>query len=131
MSGAVISGSGVITFDDGSASTWNCGFDSGSSIMDLRISGVGAVLKLDDFVASGTSATSYQNFKNGYDSGKIKTSFIKKAGTTMLFENFSMMIFDQVKIEASVRASEQTQMLLDAVWQSGLENEQLKLKNNV
>ena len=37
--GAVVSGSGVIVFNDGSTTTWNCGFESGAGIMDLRISG--------------------------------------------------------------------------------------------
>ena len=38
-SGAVISGSGYLRFHDGSTSTWNCGFDSGAVVMDLRITG--------------------------------------------------------------------------------------------
>ena len=48
---AVISGSGVITFDDGSTSTWNCGFDSGGAVMDLRISGTSGVIKMNDFLS--------------------------------------------------------------------------------
>lgn len=43
--GAAISGSGVMLFDDGATSTWNCGFDSGGVNMDLRISGAESTLR--------------------------------------------------------------------------------------
>jgi predicted dehydrogenase len=37
--GAAIGGGGILVFEDESTSTWNCGFDSGAVIMDLRICG--------------------------------------------------------------------------------------------
>lgn len=49
---AVITGSGVIAFSDGSTSTWNCGFEAGALNMDLRLSGTGGQFRLDDFVQS-------------------------------------------------------------------------------
>jgi len=55
QTGAAIGGSGVLLFDDGSTSTWNCGFDCGAVNMDLRISGANGVVRLDDFVSSGPS----------------------------------------------------------------------------
>ena len=49
---AVVTGSGVIAFSDGSTTTWNCGFDAGALNMDLRLSGAGGQFSLDDFVQS-------------------------------------------------------------------------------
>ena len=42
--GAAISGTGVLDFTDGSTSTWNCGFDSGAVVMDLRLTGGSGVI---------------------------------------------------------------------------------------
>ena len=42
----------VIQFDDGSTTTFNCGFESGAGVQDLRISGTKAVIRLDDFLRS-------------------------------------------------------------------------------
>ena len=50
--GACVSGSGVVRFDDGSTTTWHCGFESGAGVQDLRISGAAGVIKLDDFLRS-------------------------------------------------------------------------------
>ncbi len=40
-----------------------------------------------------------------------------------MFENFARMTRDPALFEASVRASERTQFLLDAVWERALEHE--------
>lgn len=36
---AVIAGSGIIAFDHGSTTHWDCAFDAGAACMDLRVSG--------------------------------------------------------------------------------------------
>jgi hypothetical protein len=40
-----------------------------------------------------------------------------------MFEDFAAMVGNPEWFEASVRASERTQLLLDAVWNSALQNE--------
>jgi hypothetical protein len=40
-----------------------------------------------------------------------------------MFEDFAAMVGNPTLFEASVRASERTQALLDAAWNSGLQNE--------
>jgi predicted dehydrogenase len=121
---AVVSASGVIRFDDGSTSTFNCGFDSGAGVQDLRISGTKAVVKLDDFLRSRRDDhTGVYEYRSGWDERKQVEVPSAKPGATLMFEDFAAMVGDPGRLEASIRASERTQEWLDAVWASALENE--------
>ena len=122
--GAVVSASGVLRFDDGSTSTWNCGFDSGAGVQDLRISGTKAVIKLDDFLRSRREDhTGVYEFRSGWDERKQVEVPSARPGATLMFEDFAAMVGDPARLEASIRASERTQQWLDAVWESALGNE--------
>lgn len=46
-----------------------------------------------------------------------------KPAAALMFEDFTAMVGDKARFEASVRASERTQALLDACRQSGIANE--------
>jgi len=122
--GAVVSGSGVIVFNDGSTTTWNCGFESGAGIMDLRISGAAGVIKLDDFLRARPrdKPASFEYCHGWNDKQQIEVPSAKP-GAALMFEDFATMTGNPESFEASVRASERTQLLLDAVWKSALENE--------
>ena len=126
-SGAVISGSGVMIFDDGSTSTWNCGFDSGAVNMDLRITGTDGVIRFDDFLTSDPDGSaSYTLHSGGFGtSARVETitSVKTKPGPALMFQDFAAMIGDQSAMDRSVKASERTQALLDAAWQNALTNE--------
>lgn len=121
---AVISASGVIVFNDGSTTTWNCGFESGAGIMDLRISGATGVIKLDDFLSQrrGDNAGVYE-YLLGWGHSKQVEVAASKPGSALMFEDFAAMVGNSKVFEASIRASERTQQWLDAVWDSALENE--------
>lgn len=123
--GAAISGSGVIMFDDGSTTTFNCGFDSGAGIMDLRITGVKGVIKLDDFlrVRPEDQPASYE-YSSGWGGSETVELPASKRGAALMFENFAAMVGDQELIDASIRSTERTQECLDAFWNSALQNEQ-------
>jgi len=122
--GSVASASGVIVFDDGSTNTWNCGFDSGASIMDLRISGTGGVIKLNDFV-SARPADQPADYEHIH--GRGKTDIIEvasaKPGATLIFEDFAAMIGNPDMLAASISSTERTQEWLDAIFNSALKNE--------
>jgi len=122
--GAAVSGSGVLVFDDGSTSTWNCGFESGAGIMDLRISGQQGVIKVDNFLSqrAGDNAGVYQ-YLQGWGNSELIEVPSPKPGATLMFEDFAVMTGNAALFEASVRASERTQMLLDAIWKSAVANE--------
>jgi predicted dehydrogenase len=126
-SNAVITGSGVIAFDDGSTNTWNCGFEAGAVNMDLRISGAGGEFSLHDFVQSqGDGAAEYDYRKGGFGdsatSEHIKVPSAKPAAVLMI-EDFAAMVGDSVRFEASVAASVRTQEWLDAIWSKAIHNE--------
>jgi predicted dehydrogenase len=121
---AAVSGSGVIVFSDGSTTTWNCGFESGAGIMDLRISGAKGVIKLDDFLTQRPTdrPADYEYRQNWNDTRFIEVPF-DKPEASLMFEDFAVMVTDKDAIARSMRASERTQDWLDAVWESALENE--------
>jgi predicted dehydrogenase len=121
---AAVSGSGIIVLDDGSTTTWNCGFESGAGIMDLRISGAKGVIKLDDFLTQRPAdrPADYEYRQNWSDSRFIEVPF-DKPEAALMYEDFAAMVTDEAWIARSMRASERTQQWLDAVWESALENE--------
>ena len=120
VNNAVVSGSGVMRFNDGSTSTWNCAFISGTWVQDLRLTGPDGVLWIDDFV--GARGDERYRVRRGRDTEEIAIPFSKHQATSM-FEDFTKMVHDPAMFEAGVRASERTQAWLDAAWQSALENE--------
>jgi predicted dehydrogenase len=124
--GAVIGGGGVIAFDDGSTSTWNCGFDAGAVSMDLRISGTAGQFSLRDFVSNeGSGPAEYEYRKGGFGSGTTERISVPaaKPAAALMFENFAATVGDSSRFEASVIASEKTQEWLDAIWTKGIQNE--------
>ena len=122
---AVVSGSGVMAYSDGSTHTWNCGFESGAANMDLRLAGPNGQLSLPDFVITQGDGE-YEFRKGGFGPGatveRLKAPSTKPAAALM-FENFAAMVGNPDLFEASVTASERTQEWLDAAWDAGLENE--------
>ena len=124
--GAAISASGVIVLDDGSTTTFNCGFDSGAGIMDLRITGAKGVIKLDDFLrvrpADQPARYEYISGWGGSETVELPPS---KRGAALMFEDFAAMVGDPELIEASIRSTKRTQEWLDAFWNSALRNEQV------
>ena len=122
--GAAVSGSGVIVFSDGSTTTWNCGFESGAGIQDLRISGAAGVIKLDDFLGQRSSdMAGVYELLQGWGGSETVVVPSSKPAATLMFEDFAAMVSSSDLFEASVAASERTQYLLDAVWESALGNE--------
>ncbi len=124
---AAVSGSGVIVFNDGSTTTWNCGFESGAGIMDLRISGARGVIKLDDFLSQRPKdrPADYE-YRQGWNNSKQIEVAAAKPEAALMFEDFAAMVGDPEWLESSIRASERTQEWLDAIWNSAIENEGIR-----
>jgi hypothetical protein len=121
---AVVAGSGVLRFDDGSTSTFDCSFESGAGVQDLRISGTQAVVKLNDFLRSRRPdhGGAYEWLTGWGDAQEVVVPSPKR-GATLMFEDFAAMVGDPTWREASMAASERTQKWLDAVWDSAIANE--------
>jgi predicted dehydrogenase len=125
--GAAISGSGVMRFDDGSTSTWNCGFDSGGVIMDLRITGGRGVVSVDNYLSQDQDGSgSYTIRRGGWGPNAVRrkaTVNSEKPGAALMFSDFAKMVGDPEAIERSIRATERTQAWLDAAWASAIARE--------
>ncbi len=124
--GAALSGTGVLDFTDGSTSTWNCGFDSGAVVMDLRITGTRGVINIDDFLSQsrdGSAAFLYR--KGGWGRGTSEEVSVAstKPGAALMFEDMAAAAADPSLREQWMSATERTQALLDAAWMAALQTE--------
>ena len=124
--GAALSGSGVLRFTDGSTSTWNCGFDSGAVVMDLRITGTGGVINIDDFLSQNRDGSAdFLYRKGGWGRGESEEINIPSAkpGAALMFEDMAAAAADSSLREQWMTATERTQALLDAAWTAALQSE--------
>jgi predicted dehydrogenase len=124
--GAAISGTGVLDFTDGSTSTWNCGFDSGAVVMDLRITGTDGVINIDDFLGQNPDGSAdFLYRKGGWGDSASDTINIASAkpGAALMFEDMAAAAADPSLREQWMVATERTQALLDAAWMAALQQE--------
>lgn len=124
--GAAISGTGVVDFTDGSTSTWNCGFDSGAVVMDLRITGTEGVINIDDFLGQNRDGSAdFLYRKGGWGAGTSEEINIPSAkpGAALMFEDLAAAAADAALREQWMAATERTQALLDAIWMAALHSE--------
>ncbi len=124
--GAAISGTGVLDFTDGSTSTWNCGFDSGAVVMDLRITGTEGVINIDDFLGQNPDGSAdFLYRKGGWGGGSSEEINIasSKPGAALMFEDMAAAAADPALREQWMTATERTQALLDAAWLGALQSE--------
>jgi predicted dehydrogenase len=124
--GAAISGTGVLDFTDGSTSTWNCGFDSGAVVMDLRITGTTGVINIDDFLSQNSDGSAdFLYRKGGWGRGASEEINVpsSKPGAALMFEDMAAAAADPALREQWITATERTQALLDAIWLAALNNE--------
>jgi len=117
---AVVTAAGVVAFDDGCTSTWSCGFEAGAVSMFLSLAGAKGEICLTDFVSERGGGTADYDFRTGSvraEPEHIEIPSPKNAGVLMI-EDFTTMVGDESRFAASVRASERTQELVDAIWRS-------------
>lgn len=125
QTGAAISGTGVLDFTDGSSSTWNCGFDSGAVVMDLRITGNKGVINIDDFLGQNPdSSADFLYRQGGWGGGTTDEINIPsgKPGAALMFEDMAAAAADPSLRDQWMTATERTQALLDAAWMAALQS---------
>ena len=125
--GAALSGTGVLDFTDGSTSTWNCGFDSGAVVMDLRITGTHGVINIDDFLSQnrdGSADFLYRKGGCGRGTSEDINFASAKPGAALMFEDMAAAAAEPSLREQWMSATEKTQALLDAAWMAALQTEQ-------
>ncbi|UCC25119.1 MAG: Gfo/Idh/MocA family oxidoreductase [Gemmatimonadales bacterium] len=121
--GAVSAGSGALRFADGVMLTWNCGFDSAAVVGDVRISGTSGVLYMDDFLFdNGDGSAGFMTRGPALGRQTITVPSEKRAAVLM-FEDMAAAAADRALRDQWMARTERTQMLLDAIWEAGLESE--------
>ena len=124
--GAAISGTGVLEFTDGSTSTWNCGFDSGGVVMDLRVTGTKGVINIDDFLGQNRDGSADFLYRTGGWSDAASEEITipsAKPGAALMFEDMAAAAQDPSLRNQWMTATERTQALLDAAWTAALQSE--------
>ncbi|MGK7926903.1 MAG: Gfo/Idh/MocA family protein [Spirulina sp.] len=128
---AIIRAAGFLAFENGTTSTWNVGYNVGACLMDLDILGVNGTIALDDFVLDWCKGFAFDNpdHRVGYNvrqgmAAPKEFQFIatpsEKTQQALMIEDFVSLARDRQQTdrdEASIRSSERTQSLLDAVWE--------------
>lgn len=123
QTGAAISGTGVLEFTDGSTSTWNCGFDSGAFVSDLRITGTRGVINIDDFLGQNPNGSAdFLYRRDGGTSDEINIAS-GKPGDVLMFEDMAAAAADAALREQWMTATARTQGLLDAAWMAALQSD--------
>lgn len=123
---AAIGGSGVLNFTDGSNSTWNCGFDSGAVVMDLRVTGNKGVINIDNFLSQNPDGSAdFLYRKGGWGGGTADEINIPsdKPGAVLMFEDMAAAAADPALRERWMTATARTQALLDAAWMAALQGD--------
>ena len=129
LTGACVRSAGVLSLSDGCTSTWDVGYSVGTCVMDLNIYGQKGMISVDDFVLDW--AGGFGRNVPGYPVGFIQRSGLanptefeeiitpaQRPQLVQMIQTFVEMTRDPKgkAVRASMRVSERTQSLLDAVW---------------
>ena len=113
-------------FADGATSTFNCAYDAGALFTTLRLTGADGVITIDDFPANNPDGSAdYVHHTGGFDDRESQQVRIASPFTSreLMFEDFAVMTTDAELRSRSAADSVRTQQLLDAFWQSAVDNE--------
>ena len=122
---AVIAGTGLLIFTNGSTSTFSCSFDAGESRNEARIVGDKGSLDIPKFLShDGDNSASYDHFaRTNKPSKKTVKVEANRPDAALMFEDFAAQVHDPSLRKKWETKSERTQALLDAVWESATANE--------
>jgi len=126
--GAAIGAAGLLSFSDGSSSTWACGFDAGVSRSNLVIDGNKGGIDIDNFIRQDkdNSASYHYRSKGGKNHEKADKKVrveSKSSGSSLMFEDFAAQVHDKTLRTQWAQKTLRTQELLDAVWEAATKAE--------
>ena len=116
--GAIIAGSGALTFDNGTVSTWRCSFEAEAPVIELRLSGPLGQIEMDNFVGENEDGSaSYRHSRAATADAAATLVNVESpfSGPSLMFQDFAAAVADTALRDRWVHASERTQTLLDAV----------------
>ena len=94
--------------------------------MDLRITGTGGVINIDDFLSQNRDGSAdFLYRKGGWGGGESNEINIPsdKPGAALMFDDMAAAAADSSLREQWMTATERTQALLDAAWMAALAHE--------
>ena len=115
QTGAIIAGEGSLTFEDGAAASWRCGFDADAVAIDLTLSGRLGAIHMENFVGEEADGSATYQFSRGVEAATPMCVSSPFSGPSLMFQAFAASAADTSLRECWVQASERTQSLLDAV----------------
>jgi predicted dehydrogenase len=114
--GAIIGGSGSLTFEDGAESAWRCSFDAEAPIIELRLTGPLGQIAMDNFVGEDPDGSASYRYSKPMDTAATLLGVASRfSGPSLMFQNFANAARDSAHRDRWIQASEQTQSLLDMV----------------
>ena len=131
---AVVRGAGVLQLSNGCSSTWEAGYSTGASVMDLAIQGERGMVTLDDFVLdwqqgfatpdativpSFTHRTGIMN-PRGFERIEVPSPLRQSVLLVQAFTHLARAPRGPAHL-ASELASERTQAFVDDIWR-GMES---------
>ena len=124
--GTAMAGAGVMRFADGATSTFNCAYDAGAVFTTLRLTGANGVITMNDFPANNADGSAdYLHYTGGF--GALESEQVRTPSTftsrELMFQDFAAMTTDSDLRARSAADTLRTQRLLDAFWQSAVDNE--------
>jgi len=121
---AAVTGTGVITFDEGSSASFTCSIDAVSSRCEAEVAGEKASVLIPRFLMNDKdNSASYSvttKGKKGSNTVKVESP---RHGSAMMFEDFTAQAHDPSLRKKWETKAERTQKLLDLFWESAIVNE--------
>ncbi len=127
--GSVIRIAGLVAFESGETSGFDCGFTCGSLLQDFSLLGTSGVMVMQDFVLDFGASLVFQDpaYKIGYthrtgvsnpDGFTYTATPAAQPQAVMMIEDFAAYVAGgrDAEAKAHVEATLKTQRLLDAVW---------------
>ena len=127
--GAVIRVIGMLSFADGTVSTFDCGFTCGTLVMELNLLGTSGIVTMDDFVLDFNASLVFQNpgiapryihrtgmaARDDYAAVEVPA---QKGQHVLMIESFASLAAsgDKAAAAAHAKATADTQTYIDAVW---------------
>lgn len=115
--GSIIAAEGQLTFTDGVASAWRCGFDADVTKIGLKLLGRRGQIRLDNFVGEDeTEGVGYRYSRAGTPDPAAKRVQVDSrfSGPSLMFQDFAAAARDTSLRDPWIQASTRTQSLLDA-----------------
>jgi len=115
QTGVIVAGEGSLTFENGAVASWRCGFAADAVAIDLKLSGRRGEIHMENFVGEDADGSATYRCSRIGEAALLVRVASRHSGPSLMFQAFAAAAGNTSLRERWIRASEQTQALLDAV----------------